>query len=204
MRLRDCAPKGVRGQFLDSLLNTADAVKTKHSLGLLFTRDLVNASEPAVDTKYDGRAGIMLAEEVDGFLADFLKHGAFVLTASVQRNVHGEVVDENHRGHQAVVAIMTGEFFVFVVPVNVDRGAVDVDPEDVWILWSVMHEQVSLRLLHGRQRAALQRVFEVAERRVAGCGAHSSLRQAKGRDHRRWYRGHSGLPCRSKCWQDVG
>ena len=51
MRLRDCAPKGVRGQFLDALLNTADAVKTKHSLGLLFTRDLVNASEPAVDTK---------------------------------------------------------------------------------------------------------------------------------------------------------
>ena len=61
MRLRDCAPKGVRGQFLDALLNTADAVKTKLSLGLLFTRDLVNASEPAVGTKYDGRAGIMLA-----------------------------------------------------------------------------------------------------------------------------------------------
>lgn len=54
---------------------------------------MVNASEPAVGTKYDGRAGIMLAEEVDGFLADFLKHGASVLTALVQRNVHGEVVD---------------------------------------------------------------------------------------------------------------
>lgn len=60
MRLRDCAPKGVRGQFLDALLNTDDAVKTKHSLGLLLTRDLVNASEPAVDTKYDGRAGILI------------------------------------------------------------------------------------------------------------------------------------------------
>ena len=56
MRLRDCAPKGVRGQFLDALLNTADAVKTKLSLGLLFTRDLVNASEPAVGTKYDPKS----------------------------------------------------------------------------------------------------------------------------------------------------
>lgn len=41
-RLRDFAPKGVRGQFLDALLNVADAAKTKLGLGLLFTRDLVN------------------------------------------------------------------------------------------------------------------------------------------------------------------
>lgn len=40
--LRDFAPKGVRGQFFDALLNAADAAKTKLGLGLLFTRDLVN------------------------------------------------------------------------------------------------------------------------------------------------------------------
>lgn len=45
--LRDFAPKGVRGQFLDALLNTADAVKTKLGLGLLFTRDLVNLARKA-------------------------------------------------------------------------------------------------------------------------------------------------------------
>lgn len=46
-RLRDFAPKGVRGQFLDALLNAADAAKTKLGLGLLFTRDLVNLARKA-------------------------------------------------------------------------------------------------------------------------------------------------------------
>lgn len=45
--LRDFAPKGVRGQFLDALLNAADAAKTKLGLGLLFTRDLVNLARKA-------------------------------------------------------------------------------------------------------------------------------------------------------------
>lgn len=45
----------------------------------------------------------MLTEEVDDFLIDFLEHGTSILTASIQRNVHGEVVDEDHHGHQAVV-----------------------------------------------------------------------------------------------------
>lgn len=45
--LRDFAPKGVRGQFLDALLNVADAAKTKLGLGLLFTRDLVNLARKA-------------------------------------------------------------------------------------------------------------------------------------------------------------
>lgn len=45
--LRDFAPKGVRGQFFDALLNAADAAKTKLGLGLLFTRDLVNLARKA-------------------------------------------------------------------------------------------------------------------------------------------------------------
>ena len=48
------------------------------------------------------------------------------------------------------------------------------------MLGGVMHEQVLEHLLHGRQRVALQRVFKVAERRTAGCGAQSHGRQ-KGR-----------------------
>ena len=60
------------------------------------------------------------------------------------------------------------------------EGAVDVDPKDVRMLGGVMHEQVLEHLLHGRQRVALQRVFKVAERRTAGCGAQPHGRQ-KGR-----------------------
>ena len=138
------------------------------------------ANKPAVGPEYDGGVGIMLTEEVDDFLIDFLEHGTSILTASIQRNVHGEVVDEDHHGHQAVVTIMTGELFVFLVAVNVGRGAVDVDPKDVRMLGGVMHEQVLEHLLHGRQRVALQRVFKVAERRTAGCGAQPHGRQ-KGR-----------------------
>ena len=51
----------------------------------------------------------MLTEEVDDFLIDLLEHGTSILTASIQRNVHGEVVDEDHHGHQAAVTIMTGD-----------------------------------------------------------------------------------------------
>ena len=51
----------------------------------------------------------MFTKEVDDFLIDLLEHGTSILTASIQRNVHGEVVDEDHHGHQAVVTIMTGD-----------------------------------------------------------------------------------------------
>ena len=63
----------------------------------------------------------MFTKEVDDFLIDLLEHGTSILTASIQRNVHGEVVDEDHHGHQAVVTIMTGELFVFLVAVNVGK-----------------------------------------------------------------------------------
>ena len=42
------------------------------------------ANKPAVGPEYDGGVGIMLTEEVDDFLIDFLEHGTSILTASIQ------------------------------------------------------------------------------------------------------------------------
>ena len=48
----------------------------------------------------------MFSQEVYDANEDCLEHGAAILTATIQSDVHGEVVYDNHQRHQAVITVM--------------------------------------------------------------------------------------------------